>query len=69
MHVARLSSDYTGVQQHYHKVLTGHSREAPAVFKWGDLYFMLSSGCTGWDPNRAEVHWSRLVTPIITCLS
>ena len=31
------------------------SREAPAVFKRDGKYYMLSSGCTGWDPNKAEL--------------
>lgn len=29
-------------------------REAPAPFKYKDKYFMITSGCTGWDPNQAE---------------
>ena len=29
-------------------------REAPIVFKNGDRYFMVTSGCTGWIPNQAE---------------
>ncbi len=31
------------------------SREAPAVFKHNNKYYILSSGCTGWDPNVAEL--------------
>lgn len=31
------------------------SREAPAVFKRDGKYYMLSSGCTAWDPNKAEL--------------
>jgi hypothetical protein len=59
MHITRLSSDFTAVQPEYHRILVGQSREAPAVFKHKGLYFILTSGCTGWDPNRAEVHWTK----------
>lgn len=30
------------------------SREAPAVFKLNDKYYILSSRCRAWDPNQAE---------------
>ncbi len=29
------------------------SREAPAMVKHNGKYYILSSGCTGWDPNPA----------------
>ena len=37
----------------------GMSREAPAMFKHGDIYLMVTSGCTGWLANRAEVFYAR----------
>ena len=37
----------------------GLSREAPAMFKHEGVYFMLTSACTGWNPNRAEVFYAR----------
>ncbi|CAL8468327.1 g7867 [Coccomyxa elongata] len=58
MHIAKLSPDYTEVQPQHLKIFIGRSREAPAVFKHDGLYFMLTSGCTGWEPNQAEVHWA-----------
>ncbi|KAB8125672.1 family 43 glycosylhydrolase [Gracilibacillus oryzae] len=30
-------------------------REAPALFYYKNQYFMITSGCTGWDPNQAEI--------------
>jgi hypothetical protein len=33
------------------KILKGLQYEAPAIFKVGDVYYGLFSGCTGWDPN------------------
>lgn len=32
------------------------TREAPAIFKKNGKYYMISSGCSGWNPNRAECH-------------
>lgn len=37
----------------------GLSREAPAMFKHGDIYLMITSGCTGWQANRAEIFYAR----------
>lgn len=39
----------------YTRNFVKQSREAPAVFKYNGKYYMLSSGCTGWDPNVAEL--------------
>src|SRR5690606_17986115 len=33
----------------------GKFREAPAMWKHDGAYYVITSGCTGWDPNRAEV--------------
>lgn len=30
------------------------SREAPAMFQYKGKYYMINSGCTGWNPNKAE---------------
>ena len=30
------------------------SREAPAMFKYKDKYYIINSGCTGWSPNKAQ---------------
>ncbi|WP_320053350.1 family 43 glycosylhydrolase [uncultured Acetobacteroides sp.] len=54
MNVYELTADYLDVKE---KVLTlwpGSQREAPAVVKRGRYYFMLTSFCTGWDPNQAK---------------
>ncbi len=29
------------------------------MFKYKGLYLMLTSGCTGWNPNRAEIFFAR----------
>ena len=59
LHIGRLSRDYTDVVGEYRKAIVGASREAPALFRHGDQYFMITSGCTGWDPNKALVHTAR----------
>ncbi len=55
LHINRLTPDYLKPDGTYVRRFVGMSREAPAVFKWQGKYYMLSSGCTGWDPNQAEL--------------
>ena len=64
MHVARLTANYTDVQPTYRRILVQLKREAPAIFKHGRYYLMLTSGCTGWAPNRAEVFYAESVPPL-----
>ena len=40
------------------KILKGLKYEAPAIFKVGDMYFGLFSGCTGWEPNPGRSAYS-----------
>jgi hypothetical protein len=57
MHVARLANDALsplrgkGLSA---RIFRGLSREAPAVFTHAGKYYLITSGCTGWDPNPAE---------------
>lgn len=55
LHINRLTADYTQPDGTFVRRFIGMAREAPAVFKHKKKYYMLSSGCTGWDPNRAEL--------------
>eukprot|EP00850_Spirogloea_muscicola_P019263 SM000187S03880 [mRNA] locus=s187:111209:113642:+ [translate_table: standard] len=55
MHVGRLTADYLGFEDKFTRIYEGESREAPAVFKYKNLYFMYTSWCTGWLPNEALV--------------
>lgn len=61
LHFGRLSDDYLRPEGEKVRVLPGASREAPAVFKHKNLYYMVTSGCTGWHPNQALVHASASV--------
>ena len=54
LYISLLNDDYTYPSGVYVRRFIGQSREAPAVFKKDGLYYMLSSGCTGWDPNKAK---------------
>lgn len=54
MRISRLTGDYLRPCGDAERVFEGGFREAPAVFKRDGAYFMITSGCTGWDPNPAE---------------
>ena len=56
-----LSDDYLDVVKHT-TLFAGQGREAPALVKVGDTYYMLSSACSGWDPNQCKVAWSKSLT-------
>lgn len=54
INVAQLTDDYLHPNGIEAQVLLGDRYEAPAIFKVGDTYFGLFSGCTGWDPNAGR---------------
>jgi hypothetical protein len=54
LHIYRLTSDYTDVAALVANPWPGGHREAPALFKRGSTYFMLTSGATGWNPNQQQ---------------
>jgi hypothetical protein len=54
MYVSLLTGDYIHQSGTYKRNLISQSREAPAVFKYNNKYFMISSGTTGWAPNEAR---------------
>lgn len=53
MNISELTDDYTDVNGRYASVLVNQEREAPALVKRNGLYYMITSGCTGWEPNAA----------------
>ncbi|KAK9851559.1 hypothetical protein WJX84_010047 [Apatococcus fuscideae] len=55
LHLGPLAPDYLTPLPPYQRLFPGQAREAPAIFKSGDLYLMFTSGCTFWEPNPAEV--------------
>jgi hypothetical protein len=54
LHIYRLSADYLTVTTRVGNFWPGGHREAPAMFKRGSVYFLLTSGATGWNPNQAK---------------
>jgi hypothetical protein len=50
----KLTSDYRHIDKLVAKLFAGSKREAPCLFKRGNYYFLLTSGCTGWSPNQAQ---------------
>lgn len=55
LQIAELTDDYTRHTGKYIRVEPGGHNEAPAIFKRNGKYFMITSGCTGWDPNDARL--------------
>ncbi len=53
MNIARLTEDYTDVDGMYVSVMQDQEREAPALCYRDGLYYMVTSGCTGWNSNAA----------------
>lgn len=58
LNVYSLTDDYMNVEDMVKILYQGESREAPAFFKKDGKYYLVSSGCTGWDPNQGKVGWS-----------
>ncbi|MET9390613.1 RICIN domain-containing protein [Streptomyces sp. NPDC006624] len=54
LHIYRLTADYTGVASLVANPWPGGHREAPALFQRNGVYFMLTSGATGWNPNQQQ---------------
>jgi len=53
MYINELTDDYLKPTGRFARIFIGLSREAPAMVKHNNKYYLLSSGCTGWDPNPA----------------
>jgi len=54
LRVVLLDEDYLCPTHVEARILENRSREAPAMFRLNERYYLISSGCTGWDPNQAE---------------
>ena len=63
-YIVKLNNDYTNISRSdsgspiegtdYIVTFVQNSREAPALFKYNNKYYMITSGCTGWSPNPAQ---------------
>lgn len=50
----QLADDYLSVTAHT-QLFPWQKREAPAIVRLADRYFMFSSACSGWDPNQCKL--------------
>jgi len=55
LHIAELTDDYLHHTGRYTRVAPAGHNEAPALFKHNGTYWMITSGCTGWEPNEARL--------------
>jgi hypothetical protein len=55
LHLSRLTDDYLGHAGEWIRLFPHRWHEAPALCKAGGRYWMVTSGCTGWDPNGARL--------------
>lgn len=55
LHIVRLSSDYTEPVELAAREFVGARREAAAPFLHDGMWYMITSGCTGWAPNAADL--------------
>lgn len=53
LRISQLTDDFLNVNGICCKAFIEQEREAPAIFFHDRLYYMVTSGCTGWDPNNA----------------
>lgn len=59
--IARLTEDALDVDGFYVSVMKDQEREAPVLFYRDGVYYMITSGCTGWEPNGALYAQSRFL--------
>ncbi len=54
-----LEEDYLHPQESVNTQLKGRRYEAASLFKVGETYYGLFSGCTGWNPNPGRYMWTQ----------
>jgi Glycosyl hydrolases family 43 len=59
--IAQLTDDYQDVSSTVTRNLVNQKREAPAIFKHDNTYYLITSGCTGWQPNEARYATAKAV--------
>ena len=62
LHVYRLTDDYLDIAALEKILWPGQKREAPALMKRGQYYFLVTSGCTGWEPNQGKYAYATSIT-------
>jgi len=54
LHISELTDDYLDFTGRYISVEPAGHNEAPAIFKKDGWYYLITSGCTGWEPNAGR---------------
>jgi len=54
LHLSELTDDYLDFTQKWSRIEPAGHNEAPTIFKKAGYYYMITSGCTGWEPNAAR---------------
>lgn len=60
-HVYRLARDFLNLDKYCGILWQGELREAPALYKKDGEYHMLSSYCSGWEPNQGKYSRSQKI--------
>lgn len=55
LRIARLTDDFLQATKADSLLFANH-REAPVLFRKNNTYYLITSGCTGWNPNAASLH-------------
>lgn len=55
LRIAKLTDDFLAVTTRDSMLFSKH-REAPALFKYKNKYYLITSAATGWRPNKATMH-------------
>ena len=55
LNLAELTKDYLDYTGKYIRIAPGGQNEAPTIFKRNGVYWLITSGCTGWTPNEARM--------------
>lgn len=71
LNLAELTDDYLDYTGRFVRIAPGGQNEAPTLFKRNGVYWMITSGCTGWAPNEARMFrakslwgpWEQLPSP------
>lgn len=54
LHISELTDDYLSFTGKWVALMPAGHNEAPAIIKKDDKYYLITSGCTGWEPNAAR---------------
>ncbi len=73
LNLAELTDDYLDYTGRYVRIAPGGQNEAPTIFKRDGVYWMITSGCTGWAPNEARMFkaaslwgpWEQFPSPFV----